>query len=412
MAIPTEKQIPGRSRLRADLRMVTEALVAQLQAPTESPPPWNEFEWGIARAVVAIHGIAGILLRDLQWAEPAHWRDFLACQVAEIHDRQREFDSALREIDRLAIDAGIPVMILKGCALHALGIYQAGERPMADIDLLVRPGDAGMISGLLERAGFLLRGSSWKHREFQRVRGSERVSLDLHTLLSERLAGRPIELPDIAIGMEGSGLRGYATKAALMRHVLLHTAGNMSRRWVRAIHLHDIARLAGQLQPADWQELRSRGWLDRWCLYPPLCLAARYFTGAIDAETVAELAATCPRLLTRWAQRQILSDVSASNPSLLALPELAWCTSLGTLVRYLKMRVIPERELLEGLRGLTETADFAHGQSWFTMSHPKRIATWMFRRPIRPATLHAVRRGLGYEATSPDDPNTGTIRHP
>lgn len=410
MAMSSELQIPGRSALRAALRTATEALMAEIREPTRAPPSWTEFEWGIARAVVAIHGIAGILLPNLRWTEPAHWRDFLAAQVAEIHERQRLFAVALREIDALASEAGIPVMFLKGNALLALGIYQAGERPMADVDLLVRPGDAQAVAGLLERAGYSAVGASWKHREFERVRGSERVNVDLHTLLSERLAGRPVEITGISFGAERGGLRGYASQAALMRHVLLHTAGNMGRRWVRGIHLQDIARLATRMTPMDWQELRSREWPDRWCLYPPLLLASRYFAGVIDAETLAELEATCPRVLARWAQRQVLSDVSASNPILLALPELTWCTSWRTLLRYVKQRVIPEHEVLDAMRGLTESAEFARGQRWFTMSHPRRIATWLFRSPVRPATLHAVRRGLAYGGTSSS--NTGTIQPP
>jgi hypothetical protein len=305
----------------------------------------------------------------------------------------------LGEIDSAATDRGIPVMYLKGCALHALGIYQGGERPMADIDLLVRPADIGAMTGLLEHVGFSARGSSWKHREYERERGAERVKLDVHTHLSERLAGRAVELTDISFGRNGGGLRGYATKAALMRHLLLHMAGNMSTRWVRAIHLYDIARLVAQLTPKDWQEVRSADWPARWCLYPPLLLVSRYFPRTIDPETLAELADTCPALLAHWARRQTLSDVSASNPDLPALPELTWCNSLGTLASYVKTRLVPERDVLDDLRGLAETADFAKDQRWFTMSHPMRIATWMFRRPIRPATLHAVRRGLGYGAT-------------
>jgi hypothetical protein len=396
--------------LRASLRKVTEALVAEIRAPSASPPPWNEFEWGVARAAIAIHGIAGILLPRLRWVEPAHWRDFLAAQVAEIHERQRRFSLALGEINRLAGDANIPVMMLKGCALHALGIYREDERPMADIDLLVRPGELEAMTGLLHGAGYSRCGSSWKHIEFERGHEAERVNLDLHTRLTERLAGRDFELRGISFGAERGGVRGYATKAVLMRHVLFHAAGNMGRRWVRAIHLHDIARLAAYLEPMDWQELRSRDWPERWCIYPPLALATRYFEGVVDAETLSDLAASCPRRLARWARRQTLSDVSASNPGLMALPELAWCTSLGTLVRYVKMRLVPERDVLDAMRGLTESADFARGQRWFTMSHPRRVATWLFRRPMRPATLHAVRRGLAYGTGSSGQPVGGRER--
>jgi len=283
---------------------------------------------------------------------------------------------------------------LKGCALHSMGVYQPGERPMADIDLLVRASDGAAMSSHLQRAGFVLQGSSWKHLEFARGDPSGTVKIDLHTRLAERLASRVIELPGTDIVGSVGGLRSYSSPAAMMRHLLLHSAGNMSTRWMRAIHLFDIAQLAARFDSTDWQELRSRDWPDRWVLYPPLLLVSRYFPGAVQPETAEDLAATCHPILARWARRMTLSDVSASNPVTMALPELAWCTSIGTLLRYVKSRLFPDRSELDTLRDVARTSEYGRVQRWFTMSQPERVATWLFRRPVRPGTLHAVRWGL------------------
>ena len=400
-----EDLIPGRAELCAALRRITEALSVELSSPTSSTPDWREFDWGIARAVVAIHGIAGILLRDLRWREAPGWREFLEREVSATRDRLAQSQELLQELDVRARRKGIPIIALKGCALHALGLYQPGERPMADVDLLAKPAQFETASSLLLGMGFAAGRQSWKHREFTQATApmadsadtaaASMLKVDLHSRLAEKLAYRDFELPgDPFAGSAEAGVRGYASPAALLSHLLLHTAGNMSSRWVRAIHLHDIARMAECLSAEDWVSMRATRWPDRWCLYPPLKLTDRYFPGCIDAATLRELESDCPRWLVRVTARQCLTDVSASNARVLALPELAWCASLKDLVRYVRLRAIPDRSELDDLRGLARTAEYGRGQNWFTMSQPARIATWLFRRPLRPATLHAVKTGL------------------
>ena len=135
-----------------------------------------------------------------------------------------------------------------------------GERPMADIDLLVRAADERAMTDLLQRAGFKLQGSSWKHKEFARDSQPWPVKLDVHVRLAERLGHRVIELPNCGLDFRVGGVRGYGSRAALLRHLLLHTAGNMSSRWVRAIHLHDIARLWHDLGRSDRvRQVHGRG---------------------------------------------------------------------------------------------------------------------------------------------------------
>jgi hypothetical protein len=389
-----ETPIPGRVKLAAGLRQITEALAAEIETPTAAAPPWSEFQWGIARAVIAIHGIAGLLLRALRWAEP-DWRHFLQSEVSDTREHHRHISAAIEELHALSQKSGIPVVVLKGSALHALGIYQPGERPMADVDILVRSADVGAMEELLARAGFVLRGVTWKHREFERMRDHSRVKIDLHTRLAERIASREFTLADDALAAV-PGVRGYASRLQLLRHLLLHAAGNMSTRSARAIQLHDIARVSAQLEPAEWSQFRSDPWEQRWCFYPPLLLVSRYFPGVIDRDALAELAATCPSMLARVVKRQTLTDVSMSDPRQMALPELAWCTSMGTFLRYAQLRLLPGRARTEGLRRLADTEGFGRGHRWFKMSQPARIATWLFRKPMRPATLYAVRRGLAF----------------
>jgi hypothetical protein len=286
-------------------------------------------------------------------------------------------------------------------ALHALGLYQPGDRPMADIDILVRRDDARGMARLLEQAGFTNRSTTWKHSEYERGAGDTQVKLDLHTRLAERIAYRVIELQDDLFAATAPGVQGYPSKTSLLRHLLMHTAANMSTQWVRGIHLNDIALVGAQLTPEEWERFGLDRWPERWHLYPPLLLTARYFPGYIDPRTLAAQAATCPPMLARVARRKSLTELSASNPRPQALPAAAWCPSMGALVRYIRLRMLPEKEELESLQRVADTAEYGRGQAWFTMSQPARIASWLFRRPIRPATLSAVRLGLSRKSDSP-----------
>ncbi len=131
-----------------------ELLAYELAQPTESVPEWSDFEWRIARAVAAMHGVSPLLSRALRWQGPAEWRRFLVQQQEQTAARHVRIAELLRLIDRQARDSGICVIALKGAELHAMGLYVAGERPMADVDLLVRAADKEAAGRMLESLDF------------------------------------------------------------------------------------------------------------------------------------------------------------------------------------------------------------------------------------------------------------------
>ena len=59
------------------------------------------------------------------------------------------------------------MIALKGAALHATDMYAAGERPMGDIDLLIREDDARPTSRVLESCGYTLAFTTHRHHVFQ-----------------------------------------------------------------------------------------------------------------------------------------------------------------------------------------------------------------------------------------------------
>src|SRR3546814_2912020 len=86
----------------------------------------------------------------------------------------------LERIDADARAAGLAVVPLMGVALHALGLYAPGERPMADIDLLVREGDAVMAVAMLQGLGYVESYAQWKHRVFKPADGQPVTGLGKH----------------------------------------------------------------------------------------------------------------------------------------------------------------------------------------------------------------------------------------
>ena len=133
---------PPPAVVQAALFKITETLAGELARPTDSTPDWSDFEWSIAKAVAAMHGVSPLLSTSLRWRGPAGWVNFLEEQRVHTANRHARIGELLRRLDQSTQEEGIAAMALKGAALHALGLYTAGERPMADLDLLVRPRDA------------------------------------------------------------------------------------------------------------------------------------------------------------------------------------------------------------------------------------------------------------------------------
>jgi hypothetical protein len=189
--------VPHPKALQAILRKITETLATELASPTEVAPSWSDYEWRIAQAVAAMHGASPLLSRRLRWRGPDGWVRFLAEQRSHTATRHARIEELLRLIDQHARNAGIAIVALKGVALHAMALYESGDRPMADIDLLVRPDDANSAVRMLEALGFHESSASWKERAFTPIvvrtpcglgeHSSNDLKVELHERICERL---------------------------------------------------------------------------------------------------------------------------------------------------------------------------------------------------------------------------------
>jgi hypothetical protein len=399
--------LPSLDKVAAALRNTTEILAHEITTPTDQPPPWSEFEWRIARAVVTMQGIAPILLAGLRWTRPASWRRFLNEQRDHVAGRYRRIVDLLQWIDSKARSEGIAVVALKGVSLHTRGIYEAGERPMADIDLLVKDADVEAMTRLLESSDLEVTFTTWRHRLFEPRSGGASmafgehvdnpIKVELHTTIRERLPVTEVDITRFVLQPDlHPGLNDYCSPAILMMHLLLHAAGNIRAHAIRHIQLHDIARLATRFGSNDWQELltvrpNSQG---LWWALTPMALTAHYYPGTIPGNIATQVAAESPWLLRKVARRLRLSDVSWSNIKVYAFPGIEWSRSPAEALRFIVGRVWPSRETKLELRGFDARHPGSSVVKWYGISQVERILRWIFLRPRRVQTLLAVRAAL------------------
>jgi hypothetical protein len=407
------QQMPPMREIALALRKTTEILAQELAAPSNEPPSWTQFEWRIARAVAAMQGMSVLFCGGLRWQGPESWRRFLCGQRDQSIARHTLITGLLRSIDGHAREAGVPLVGLKGAALLGKGIYAPGERPMGDIDLLVRSEDAAAVGGILDACGYAALMTNRRHQVFQsRIanppmagRLGEHVGnplrIEVHTRIAEQL---PVALVDISSFLisraPGPGLNDYPSDAALMMHLLLHAAGNMRARALRLIQLHDIALLANRLTASNWQELLTMrvGGRMLWWAFAPLMLTVRYYPGCVPPGPLRILGAQTPWLLRKYTRRQQLTDVSWSNIRIEAFPGVEWSRTPSEALAFMKSRLLPSREARLELQDGAAQIPGSAAVPWYGISHGARILRWMFSKPPRVQTLLSVRAALAQES--------------
>ena len=393
--------------LQAALIKVTETLARELACPTAARPGWSDFEWKVAQAVAALHGVSPLLGDVLRWEGPSSWLGFLKEQRAHVTRRHARIEQLLMHIDQLARAEGIAAVALKGAALHAMDLYQEGERPMADVDLLVHPRDAERSARLIESLGYYECRRSWRERAFAPREGHAAgelgehslndITIELHVRICEKLPLHTTDITAIVFPSQPKpGVNRYPSRAALMLHLLLHSAGSMALQSLRLLHLHDLALLAARMTAADWDELirRRSGRRALWWALPPLQLMSHYYATRVPERVLGLLEAQCPWHLRQAMRGRTLSDVSLSHLWVDAFPGIEWSQSVRDMLSYARSRVRPDAEHLALRSTTTATQPWAGGGSWSALSQSRRILRWVVRRQTRPATMYVVRAAL------------------
>jgi len=400
-----EQALPPLKRVQAALRKTSEALACELAHPSAHAPDWSPLEWRIARASAALHGVSALLSGHLAWRGPADWVEFLAEQRMQTLRRHVRLAALLRLIDELTSERGVAFVALKGARLHEMGLYEAGERPMADLDLLTPAPDLDRTAGILEAIGFHQTAITWKHRVFESdtapaaasfgEHSGNGIKIDLHVQIREILPRRPVDVSDLIMPLQPHpGMNAYRSQASLMAHLLLHAAGSTTQRILRLVQLHDIALLSKRMSAADWAELVSLGARRRapWWAFAPLTMVARYY-GTIPADVLASTAEACGWSLRRSGRNKLLWQVSFSDMGRRAFPGIEWSRSAGEALAYATERTLLAAQVLARAALPRQLARPVDGIA--PRSHESLLALrWMGLRPVRPGPLLAVRNAL------------------
>jgi hypothetical protein len=402
-----ETGLPPPKVLQGTLRKITERLAGELARPTQLTPDWSDFEWQLARAVAAMHGVSPLLSIKLKWDAPRGWLTFLEAQRAHVALRHQRIEALLSQIDTRSRAEQLAIVGLKGAALHAMGLYRAGERPMADIDLLVQPRDAGRAGHMLESLGFHESYSNWKHKVFMPEscdthadmgeHARNYLKVELHERIAEILPLRMTEVTESIFPRQPRpGLNAYPSNASLLIHLLIHAACAMAYRALRLLHLHDIALVSARMSGSDWDELLRQGETTGgpWWALPPLQLTARYYDAAVPTHVFAALSSRCHWTLRQIARHQSLSDVSLSYLWIEAFPGIGWSRSLAEMMEYVTSRIRPSQETLYLRKVMVETQVAASHSQWGRFSQGQRMLRWVVSRQARADTMHAVRMAL------------------
>lgn len=396
-------KLPPFGVLAATLRKTTEHLAGEIVDPGESPPDWTELEWAIARSAAAMQGLSALLANKLRWRGPPIWQSFLAEQQEQSVLRHARIGALLDRLDMALRGRRVAAVALKGAALRTLGLYEPGERPMGDVDLLVAGRDLLPAAAAMADVGYTESFTSRRHVVYAPQRaGAARgfgehadnpLKIEIHTAVAEALPVRNVDITQrLRHERSSHGLNGYPTLAALLLHLLLHAAGNMRAHALRQIQLHDVATVARLLSERDWQVLleEARDTDGPWWVFPPLALTARYYPGRIPPDALHAARTACPRILRLATEHQTLTDVSWSNLRIHALPGIAWSRSPLDALRFIQSRVLPSRIALAELRMQPQLAR----DPWYGVSHGRRIVRWLLSRPPRAQTMTSVRAAL------------------
>lgn len=366
----------------------------------------NAAEAGVAALVLDHASANGVEL-------PAIFRERLRAASMTVAVRHLNMMRELENVVRAFNQAGVPVMLLKGAALNLTVYERADQRPMSDLDLLVKPEDADKTLALLRshgcRSGYdLIRDDFFPkyHYEIELFTGHARPTrLDLHVRPFRPLRLAAI-MPDAALWHGATLVRTGKSEAYIPRPELmfLQLAAHAGFHGCsRLLWLYDLKRLAGHCGVSlDWALVS--GYAAQW----RLSCAAAYAMGRTEAllgqvfpaSARGELRAHPTNWQDRWTLRQAPRD--AASPlahvacNFLCTP--GWRLRAGYLMAH----------LLPGRNHLGERYPHRHF-GWTGVAHLLRTSRAIGKvstLPVRmfAAAAKAVFRRCVRVATSPDSP--------
>ena len=317
-----------------NLAAVTNTLARWLPGSIEDTAVarWTLAEWEAAEWVVYWQNALPWLVTRLAETTievPAVVNGRLQAINTASRERTRRMLDACTEILAAFRQAGIDTILLKGAVLAPLIYPDPLQRPLADLDLLIRPKDvAASREIMLNQLGYRYYSRSAEDEVY--LRGERKTNIwapdnvhpvEVHFTLREEYAGMGYELAEMM--WAESGERPYwhppttariPNQPALLLHVCAHATSDWLIQRGRLMHIDDIGKLCAQMQPADWQTFSQlvQPSAARF-IYPALAFAQKYAPLAIPEQILHSLREECPPALLAWLGQTELSAASESN---------------------------------------------------------------------------------------------------
>jgi len=354
--------------------------------PLDRPGAFAELDWGYILAAAGKQGIAPLLARWIGRGGdgvPGGVAERLDADYWVSHFRNRTLLQQLRRVAGAASEAGIPVMPLKGAALATRYYAAPALRPMADLDLLVRPADLPRMAAVLRELGYAamplppspLHEGDAAFGEYAYVAAID----DIVVLIEYR--AEPL---DPAIGALHAAdqtmaarlhahsartweraTRGTIDGAPCMQipaeDLLLHVASHLTTRHagMRLLWLYDLRLIAaGDRETLDWGYIaaEARALNLEQPVRAALAAADRWLAASIPAEQLRALgvARGSRRSLQKVGEGRLLAARAAAlgDADLTTETQLQWwplaisvgrLTTMRPLLRALRQMILPSR---------------------------------------------------------------------
>ncbi len=281
--------------------------------------------------------------------------EFLRGQFVATRNANRWAYEALDELLPRFECAGIPVILLKGCALAATLYAPNGLRPVGDLDLLVQRQDVGRARTVLGELGYGplaqgLPGGIEDRYAAQQAFWRERAHpshVEVHWHLVERSYYRarvPIEWfweRTVPIQLHGRTVRVLSLEA-LFLHLSIHFAIHHNCRGLK--WSYDLALLlANSGRDMDWTELLDA--VDRFGLVLPLRAVLETVADTWGIVPPAHVAARLRKATVRWQDRLAFSVAAPYRTATLGFDAFAQ-TGWRSKIDYLMCLIFPDASFM------------------------------------------------------------------
>jgi hypothetical protein len=251
------------------------AVLALLDRPELLRDLAARVDWATLLPLASHHRLSGSLAAAIERCGepspvPPAVHDEVVLQRARVEVRSSsEILPQLEEVCDALVSVGVAPTLLKGAALVWSGMVPGGERPMADLDLLVAGRDVVAASQALERLGYRSTGSArtrrWArahHYQDPAWRHPDRpLDVEVHWALQEhdhRLGFESSTLVTVPLGLPSGTTVKRLGDRDLLTHLCLHFWRDRADGGPASLgQLWDIRRVSPSADAPLWTELRS-----------------------------------------------------------------------------------------------------------------------------------------------------------